>query len=390
MASRQQEAAFAAVEQALRLAPGYEWPWNLLKEWAGACGQQDRAEKVSRLLTRERPGEMRVWLMLARVLQDSAAVSERLNAVEKALELDPCSAEAYDLKAELLTGTECFEEAIRVCEKGESACTSNAHFLRGRRAWIEARRRQIAEAVRLMRLVLAENASYVWGWNQLAAWLLEQGAADEAATALEQLQRLCPRDPWVYRQLGWLRLKREDQKGAREAFAAALRHAPTDIYSAHNIFELQLQAGDLEGAAAALHVMETHQPGVRTFAAQATLHLRTGEYSTADSAFENLCASPDPDSWPVDAVTDAFTKAGRTAEARKILRNALKKPSCNPQVGAAIIRLCMGRKQAIRAVSHFLRFKPGELQRRAAVPLVQGLAQLEAGFLLRTLALAAA
>ena len=382
---REQEAAFAAIEQALRLAPGYDWPWSMLMEWAGACGNPGRAEEFSRVLTRERPGEMRVWLMLARVLRDSAALSERLDAVAKAVELDPLSTEAWNLKAELLAGAECFNEAIRACQEGEEVCTSQVHILRGRRAWIEACRRQYPEAVRLMREVLAENSSYTWGWNQLAAWLVELGQIEEAAAAIEQLQRLCPRDPWVYRQLGFLRLKKKDQRGAREAFAKALRLAPGDVYSAQNIFDLQLQANDLQGAAATLRVMEIHQPGVRTLASQALLHLRAGEYSSGESAFEKLCVAPDPDPWPLEAVADALKRAGRAERANKILRDALKIPFCNPQAGAAYVRLCTSQKQAFRAVSCFMRFKPGELQRRAAAPLVQGLAQLQSRRLLQWL-----
>jgi predicted Zn-dependent protease len=184
------EDAFSAVERALRLAPGYEWAWRLLSEWATDCGQSDRTANFSRALTRERPGELRVWLMLARVLSDPVALSERLAAVEKALELNAHSTEAWDLKAELLANAERFDEAIRTCENGVAVCPAEVRVLHGRRAWIEARRRQFPEAVRLMRAVLAENASYVWGWNQLAQWLSEQGEfaeqpqPDEAGRAL--------------------------------------------------------------------------------------------------------------------------------------------------------------------------------------------------------------
>ena len=213
---REQEAAFAAVDSPCGWPPARLAVEHVM-EWAGACGNPGRAEEFSRVLTRERPGEMRVWLMLARVLKDSAALSERLDAVAKAVELDPLSTEAWNLKAELLAGAECFNEAIRACQEGEEVCTSQVHILRGRRAWIEACRRQYPEAVRLMREVLEENRSYTWGWNQLAAWLVELGQIEEAAVAIEHLQRLCPRYPWVYRQLGFLRLKKKDQRGAREA-----------------------------------------------------------------------------------------------------------------------------------------------------------------------------
>jgi hypothetical protein len=118
---------------------------------------------------------MRVWLVLARLLTEPAASAERLAAVGRAIELDPHWTEAWDLKAELLALAERFDEAIESCGEGAGHCTVNVHILGGRHAWIEARRRRIPEAVRLMRKVLAENSSYVWGWHHLVLWLTEQG-----------------------------------------------------------------------------------------------------------------------------------------------------------------------------------------------------------------------
>jgi tetratricopeptide (TPR) repeat protein len=382
---RDKAGAFGAMERALRLAPDYDWAWGLLIDWANDGGEPERAANLCRGLTRERPGERRVWLMLARVLHGPASFEERMAAIQKALELDPHSTEAWDLKAESLAGVERFDEAIQACEQGAAACTVDVFLLQGRRAWLEARRRHLPEAVRLMQQVLAENANYAWGWNQLVHWLLEQKQNTEAASALEQMVRLRPRDPWVHRQLGFLRLKQEDRVGAQQAFATALRLAPTDSSAAHNIFDLQLQANDLEGAAATLRVMETHQPGTRTLASQIFLSQRTNDTSSAFRSFETLCASPDPDAWPIDVVTDAFKRAGKSVQALKILKRALKQPACNPQVGAAVVRLLLTQKNGFAAVRLFMRLKPGETQRRAAAPLVHGLAGSKSKLLLRWL-----
>ncbi len=382
---RKKEEAFGAIERALRLAPGYEWAWGLLREWATESGEADRTANFCRVLTRERPGEMRSWLMLARVLNDAVTRPERFAAVEKALELEPYSTEAWDLEAELLANDERFDDAIRACEDGALVCRVDVYILRGRRAWIEARRRQLPEAVRLMRAVLADNASYVWGWSQLAHWLFEQGAIADAAATLEQLQRLRPHDPWVNRQLGFLRLKQNDHAGAQTAFATALRLAPTDVYAAQQIFDLQLQAEDLSGAADTLRVMQTHQPGARTLASEIFLLLREKDRSPSIRKFQELCQSPDPDPWPIDSVADAFQRVGRSARALKILKRALKMNPCNPQVGTAAIRLLLSQRSDLTAVWLFMRFKPGEIQRRAAAPLVQGLAGLKSRLLFRCL-----
>jgi tetratricopeptide (TPR) repeat protein len=379
---RRTDAAFAAVERALRLAPAYDWAWELLCDWSTQAGQPERALEFARALTQERAGEARVWLVLARFAHETG---ERLAAADHALQLAARSTEAWDLKAELLTIAERFEDALRTCTDGGAVCTEDVHVLRGRRAWVEARRRQLPEAVRLMRAVLAENSSYVWGWHQLAGWLSEQGALADATGALEQMQRLRPHDAWVNRQLGFLRLKQEDKAGAQKAFAAALEISPTDVTAAQNLLDLQLESSDFEGSETTLRVMHTHQPGATTLAAEIYLRQRQGSEAVALEVLEALCVSPDPDPWPVNSVTDLFQRSARSGKALKIIRRAIKSGAGNPQLGVAVVQLLLARRSFLAAAWFFLRLKPGEMQRRAAAPMMRGLAENKDELLFRWL-----
>ena len=382
---QQTDVAFAEIERAIRLAPGYTWAWNLLQCWATEHGEPERAGDFARVLTEERPGEMRTWLMLVHVLGTQDCMSERLTAVDRALALDARATEAWDLKAELLAIAERFDEAIQATRDGVDACSSDVYVLRGRQAWIEARRRRLPEAVRLMREVLAENGLYIWGWNQLAHWLLEQGAMVEAAAAFEMLQRLRPHDSWVNRQLGLMRLKEGNSEAAKQCFAAALMNSPTDVHAAQLLFDVQIQAADLIGAAETLRVMQVHQPGTNTLTTEILLLLRNNNKQAAHSVLERLCASADPDPGPVEAAADAFSRAGQTAAAVNIFKHAIKSGACNPQTAAAAIGLLVKQRKVRPAVRCFLRLKPGEMQRRAAAPLVRGLAECKAKHSLRWL-----
>jgi tetratricopeptide (TPR) repeat protein len=376
-----QDEAFAAVERALVLAPGFEWAWNLLAEWAEQRGTPERTAELARRLTRERPGEARVWMMTARFLDEPDQVEERLAAAERAVQLEPRSTEAWDLKAELLAGAERFEEAVRVCEQGITVCPAETFMLRGRRAWIKARRRHLPEAIALMRGVLAENQSYLWGWHQLASWHLEQNAVQEAAAALEQMQRLRPHDAWVNRHLGHLRLKQEDLAGARKAFAAAFEVVPADTGAAHNLLDLQLRDADLEGAAVTLEKMRLHQPGSATLAAEVFVKLARQPGVVPRQALEALCASPDPNPWAVDAATDELRRAGHGAATARIFRKAIRQGAANPQLGTAVVSLLFSLRRPLRACWFFLGLDPGERQRRAAAPLVRQLAEGRHGLL---------
>ncbi len=367
--------AFAAVERALRLAPTYEWAWNQLIDWCAQSAQPQRTTAIARALTVERPGDARVWLMLAKVLAGREASEERLTAVDRALQLDMRSTEAWDFKSELLASVERFDEAILACEQGIAKCLADAHILRGRMAWIDAQRRRLPEAIQAMRKLLMENAGYIWGWHRLSEWLLQQGNKTEATVALERLQLLRPHDGWVSRELGSLKLSQNDRAGARRAFSAALVASPSDTNAAHNLLDLQLRDSDLTDAKATLAVMRTHQPGSATLAAEILLRLHERDHDTALSTLEELSRAPDPDPWPFEAAVNAFIRAGLTAKAVKVIKRAIKSGSCNLQCGVAAVRLLMAQGSQIAAGWLFVGLPPGEMQRYAAVTIVASLAK---------------
>src|SRR5262245_3687387 len=252
---RRSHDALLEIERALRLAPSYEWAWQRLSEWSLQMGERDRTAAFARLLTGERSGDPESWLVLARRLTGAETVSERLTALDRALVIDPARTDAWDAKARVLGEAERFEAALEACAEGATRCRTDLHVLEARRASIEAQRRRLPEAIRLMRAVLADNVSYVDGWYRLTTWLLEADLANEATGALEQLQRLCPHDAWVNRELGLLHLKQGATEAAARAFAAALRTVPTDVQAAHHLINLQLDARDLDAAGARLEMM---------------------------------------------------------------------------------------------------------------------------------------
>ena len=380
---RQPMAALDSIEKALRLESNFDQAWNLLINWSRECGHAQRPVNFVRELTRDRPGDIYGWLMLAKVLSGAAELLQRLNAVERALELNPHCFEAWDLKAELLAGALQFTAAVEACEKGMASVATNSFMLRGRRAWIEAQRNQMPEAIREMRAVLAENAGYTWGWHQLVVWLTGQEAYADAEGAIEQLLKMQPQDAWSQRQLALVRLKQGDKAGAQKVFSIVLDASPTDKFAAENLFNLQLEIGNLTGAAETLRRMQTHQPGARTLAREVILLARTGDNAMALKHFDTLCTQPDPDHWPVQAAAGALQKAGLSGKALKKLKRALRTKDCNPQVGATAIQFLIEKRQSLGAVRLFGRIFSSETRTRAAEILAEGLAKLNARWSLR-------
>lgn len=378
---KQGQEAFIALEKALRIVPGYDWAWDLMSTWAEESGQAGRTASFARRLVEDRPGEPRVWMVLARVMRNDPPAG-RLAALERALQLERRSTEAWDLKAELLTYAERFNDAIQACADGMAVCTTDLFVLQGRHAWVEAQRKNFPAAISLMRAALAENAGYLWGWSQLAFWLADS-QSEEAIQAVENIIRLRPQDPWGHNRLGFLKLQRQDKAGARKAFATAMDLAPTDQAAAENVFELQLEADDLEGAAETLRRMQTHLPGARTIAVEILYARRRGEYPQALKLFETLCVSPDPDTWPVRAAADVLHRAGYQNKVLRIIRRMFKKREANPQLAATAIELMMLNRQCFDSVWFFFELKPGPAQQRAAGVLLQGLTNCQSWWLFR-------
>ncbi|HTS17729.1 MAG TPA: tetratricopeptide repeat protein [Verrucomicrobiae bacterium] len=380
---QQPREALAEIESALRLAPNSNWGWSLLFNWSRQCGKPDRPAEFARELTRERPGDPYGWLMLARALTGREQLSARLEATDHALRLNPNFFEAWDLRAELLAEGLQFDSAMDACEKGAAACPTNSYMLRGRRAWIEAQRGKIPEATRQMRAVLADNAGYAWGWQQLSIWLTGQKLFYDAEAAISQLLKLQPHNTWAQRQLAIIRLNQGNKSEAQKAFKAVLDVSPTDKLAAENLFNLQLEIGDLTAAAETLRRMQTHQPGARTLACGVMLNARMGSEASALKDFACLCKQPDPDPWPVQATADALKRAGFTARALEILWTSSEAPACNPQTGATAVRLLIEKRQSLQAVSLFGRIRSVEARGRAAAILAQGLGMLKAKWSLR-------
>src|SRR5206468_1231104 len=99
---------------------------------------------------------------------------ERLRALETAVKLNPRFTDARDLRATLLAGAGRFTEALEACG-GEDAPL----ILRGRAAWIEAKRGNRPAGIAKMTRTVEADPSYYWGWLQLADWHAEEGAKKE-------------------------------------------------------------------------------------------------------------------------------------------------------------------------------------------------------------------
>ena len=375
------ETAFAALERALRLSPDLDAAWRLYRDMANETSQTERVADFARTLCRERPGEYRTWLTLARLLQGGKSVPEQIEAIDRAMALAPSVLKIRDLKAELLTEAGRFEEAIQVCREGETACTGDVFMLQGRRAWIESQRNRIEDAIFMMQKVLERNAGYTWGWLCLTTWLAEVNRLERAMSATREIIRLLPHASWPLVRLAWLYSCQGMRRDAITTCRDALSISPDDEGAIEGLFELAVAEGLFEDARYAVDLMLLHHPGGKARALQIKLWLRQKKNAEARREFAALCRSHDVDDQTVAQVTVAFKKYGRFFDALGILREAVH-DDCHPSVGKVYIKELVGLKKPGRLLKAFLKM-PSPAAESAVPILVEGLTKENQQRLLR-------
>lgn len=339
------EAALARIEHAVKLEPGYKWAWDALTRWSATLKRPDVAVRTARELTVRRAGEARSWLVLARTLDGSAALEERLAAVERAIALNPHGVEAHDLKAWLLSSAGRYDEAIAACAPpifGEHLPSR----LRGRAAWVEAERGNLPLAISQMQQIVSQDPHYYWAWTCLADWYRQTKAdADYLKTALS-LTRLFPLDTVSQGYLGEALLRTGDRAGARGVLERVMQKAPDYDFAANTLFEMALQDKQLDLAEQALATLRLHNPGDATTGRSGRLAALRGDARGAIAALGELSRSTGDEAAAEQfgAVVAAMEKNALAKDANLALRALLEQPEPHPFIASQLVELLCRQK----------------------------------------------
>jgi tetratricopeptide (TPR) repeat protein len=280
--------ALAHARQALRLAPSYDWAWQTLLRLATELERPQLATDFARELTGLRAGDVDAWIGLARILEKPDDLAECLQALDRALTIDPRCVEGHDLRAERLANCERFEEALCACRPAIGD-DSPPTPLRGRAAWVLAARGEPEEAIERMRAVLSDDPDYHWGWQQISRWQRSVGATFDHLESAIKMVELEPQDPVSRAWLGHARLSNHDPRGAMEEFGRAVEMEPDFVYAASPLFELQLDAMELDAAARTLEAMRVNLSEPERLSRLVCLNVAAGNEELATADLEKLC-----------------------------------------------------------------------------------------------------
>ena len=314
-------AALDRAKLAVRHEPGYDWAWHAVQLWAERLDEPDEPAALVRDLTRDRPGDPRVWLRLARALHHPRHTDEVLAALDTAVRLDPRGVEAHDLRAERLAEVGRFDEALAAARPSQLAADL-PFVLQGRLAWVEAKRGNYAAAIPPMHALVAVDPKYVWGWHQLADWYNETGRPEGYLEAASELARLQPGHPVSLTMRGEAKIQTGDRDGGKADLRDALKASATYSPAAAILFDAHLADEDYRDARQVLAILQEHLAGPEVAVKQLQLACRTGDADGATRAFAEVCEGPGQSPFPIQAGLNEMRAAGWEDRAARILREA--------------------------------------------------------------------
>jgi tetratricopeptide (TPR) repeat protein len=308
------DAALDHLRTALGIDPDYAWAWDRLRDW----GSANEALDMARRLTVLRGGDARSWTRLADLLDKTATAAQRLEAIEKALALDPQFTDAHDAKATLLCSEKRYDEAIAACDA--PVWQGNIPtMLRGRASWIQAERGDRREAIRMMRAVVADDETYNWGWERLADWLEDEREYVEALSAAEKLVRWQPKQAYTYGYRGHARLNVGDRYGALADFKHAIDMDRAYTFAGWKLFKLQLEDDETDAAAETVDIIRSHSEEYHVLEAETKIALRRRCIEAAASAFRKYASCEKASSKAIEELFKEFRDAGAVSRMDRIL-----------------------------------------------------------------------
>ncbi|VTS06451.1 tetratricopeptide repeat protein [Tuwongella immobilis] len=317
------ETALERIARAVRLDPAYEWAWRTFMQWSDRLEVPEKQLELAREVTRLRPGDVNSWLSLARMLSEPSQFDESLHALDRAIALNPRLIEAYDLKAERLTEMGRFEEAKSAAQPDVFPAEDLPMVLRGRVAWVEAKRGNFSAAIPRMQALVAVEPNYYWGWQQLAEWQNETGRHAAYLEAASELVRLRPESPMALAMRGEARMQTGDRENGKADLRQAQQIAPGYPFPGMLLFDAYFADGDTSGARTTLAILQEHMGGPLVLARHIQLLAKEGDRDSALESLRDLCHQVADTAWPIQTAVNTLRAAGWSDDVEPILKQAV-------------------------------------------------------------------
>ncbi|HMV86903.1 MAG TPA: tetratricopeptide repeat protein [Blastocatellia bacterium] len=368
----EREKAIEKIRHAVTIEPGYDWGWRALRDWAQQIGKPELALEYARALTAKRPKQARSWLILAQT--EAQEVEERLQAVERAIELNPYLVDAHGLKSRLLTQLRRYDQARLACHPAVYGGTLPPE-LRCAEAIIEADRGDLQEAVKQLRMFVEEEPNYYPAWNLLADWYRATDAKQQYLDAAGEMVRLAPHRPVPLGYLAEAQLFNDDRARAKETLQHALTLDPAYEFAGTALFDLQLQDYDLDAAERTLGILRRQIGGDAALLRDLKLAGKRKHFERAREHFKALCLSANTNPSFIAEAVSAEVETDWNAIVDGVIEETLSLPQANPYVGVVFVERCEASRKWETCRRRLLSLpERGELWRKAIGAYLEALA----------------
>lgn len=322
--------------------PSQDWAWGCMQNWADPLQKQDDLISVARMLTATRSEEPRSWFVLARLLP-AARLTEMLDALDRAVSLNPRMVDAYDHRAEILGRVGRIDEAAASLHRGPWTDAERPHVLRGRLAWLRAVRGDLPGAISDLRAVVDHHRDYYWGWEILATWAARLSDIQLWRAAAKEMIRLNPRSPTPYCTAADVEFHAGDHEEGIQHLRKALHVDPGSPYAVQRLLGFYWDKKDLANLAATAESLPT--AGTAGLIRRTYLMLHAAHFDRHDQVREDLeflATQPDMLGPLLSLMLEYFHKV--KASFKPALDQVLAKVAANNSIGPAFAILWVHRE----------------------------------------------
>ena len=342
----EKEQAIERIKRALTLMPEYDWAWGCLRTWSKELGREDDAIAFVRISAEQHAHQAGAWLLIAETLYRPEDLPERLQALDRANEINPRLIGAHVLRVRLLAEAQRFDEARAACQPA----IFNGDLpvrLRTAAATIEADSGNLDLAIEKMYEVVAEEPNNYEAWGRLADWLrLDEHRYDQYLQVANELVRIAPNYVISLGYLGEARKFNGDRQGAKEAYKRALALEADYVFGGFRLFDLQLEDGEFDDARATLKTLEQQVGGDDVVVSHLELAVKENDANAATMHFRKVCRSATASRAQLNHAIKTLADKLWGEPIDKVLEEAIEWPDANPLVGEFWVERWFGRDDA--------------------------------------------
>lgn len=342
--------AMQLIEHALNLDPSVSWLWPLLRGYAEEIKDGECVLRVARMVAEQRPGDCLAWIRLSEYLPDPA---EALDAIARALQLEPGNAGAYEIRLGILLKLRRDDDVAAMLASTPWGHHTPLDIRRfgPRLLWWQGKR---AEAVHEMRVLLEEDPNHFGLWQELADWYDASDLHVQYVEASANLLRIRPHFYLSHNYAGHAAQKDGRKEDARRHYAEAMRLDPKNGFAGYSLADLLLAEKQLDDAAQVLHALERHVRGPFTAARLVQLAALQRDPEAARLPLKQALQASGQDQGASEMAMKAVRRANWGAMLDDMISACIKEGACTLHAA----RYWLGEQAAVKDRAFFDKMKP--------------------------------